>query len=116
MDIRDVMIDLKINRRESGLSGEDLAHLLGISEARLSKLHTGNAVMTITELCLLSFIYGKTFDHLLERATPPLAECLKLRLANMPSELEHWKAHDKRLDCLNALTERVLALTHTEHA
>ena len=36
MDEKDVMVDLKINRRESGLSGEDLAHLLDTSTARIS--------------------------------------------------------------------------------
>ena len=112
MDKKEVLVDLKLNRRESGLSVNDLAHLLGTNKARISKLHTGNAVMSLDELCSLSLIYGKTMDHLFSTAIYKLADTLIPRLSEMPREPKHWKSHDQRLDCLNALTPRLLALSH----
>jgi len=116
MDEKDVMVDLKINRKESGLSGEDLAHLLDTSTARISKLHTGKAVMTIEELCSLSLIYGKTVDHLFGLAICKLAKSLRYRLSDMPNEPNYWKAHDQRLDCLNSMTTRLLTLSPEQNA
>lgn len=111
MEKKDVMVDLRINRRESGLCNKDLAHLLDISASRVARLQTGNATLTVDELIALCLIFGKNVDQLLARTSEQIARQIKLSLADMPDEPDNWIAHDKRLDCLNALIERLQVLT-----
>ena len=107
MEKEDVMVDLKINRRESGLSNKDLAHLLDVNPSRISRLQTGDATLMVGEAITLSLIFGKNIDQLLSRTTQKLATHLKTKLAEMPPEPENWTAHIKRLDTLNMLADRL---------
>lgn len=111
MEKKDVMVDLKINRRESGFCNKDLAHLLDISSSRVARLQTGNALLTVPEAVGFSLIYGKNIDQLLGGVTKRIAVDLKIRLSNMPAEPQDWPVRSKRLDTLNALTARIFQLT-----
>ena len=105
------MVDLKLNRRESGLCNKDLAHLLNISSSRVARLQTGNALLSVPEAIVLSVIYGKNIDQLLTKTTTMIATLIKRRLADIPCEPDNWTAHDKRLDTLNALAGRLQTFT-----
>ena len=110
MENRKVAVDLRLNRRESGLSNEDVAHLLDVDKARVSRLENGKAEPNVTELCTLFLIYGKAFNGLLPQTVEEAAQKLKLRLPDMPQEPEHWRATAKRHETLDTLLFRLRAL------
>ena len=63
---KEVAIDLRFSRRESGLHQSDLAHLLNITQSRVSRLEKGKSVLTVRELCALATIYDKSLNQLLQ--------------------------------------------------
>ena len=105
------MVDLKVNRRESGLSNKDLAHLLNVDASRISKLENGHGTIAVSEMCALSLIYGKGIEGLFAEVTTNVAQKMRQRMAEMPNEPDGWKLHKQRLDTLNALTQRLFELT-----
>ena len=116
MHKQEVAADLKCSRREAGLTGLDVAHLLEVDPARVSRLENGHSLPSTRELCKLTLIYGKVPDHLLSRATCSTAPELKERVESLPPEPLGWEKRDQRLDTLNALAERLRDLTNGGHA
>ncbi len=110
---KEIRVDLKIGRNQSGLSNEDVAHLLGVNKCRVSKLENGRATPRPDELCALCLIYGRAVDHLFPLTTRSLIEEMKQRLDRMPEEPKAWeRKHDLRLDTLNGLHQRLRELSH----
>ncbi len=105
-------LDLKLSRTKAGLSGADLAHLLGCSPERVSRLENGKARIKADEMAALSLIYGYDPTEWLQHVTRSVADKLKRRMSSMPAEPNNW-AHlrDARLDTLNGLTYRLQALS-----
>ena len=60
MQNQEVKIDLRVSRRESGLLQGDLAHLLGTTQPRISRLEQGRSVLTIKEAVKLTIVFGKS--------------------------------------------------------
>lgn len=116
MHENEVAADLKISRRESGLSNKDLAHLLGIDCARVSRLENAKTEPTVGEICALSLIYGKQLDGLLRCAVPTIAVGLAQRIDDVPAEPDNWdKYHENRLNTLHTLYQRLENLTKSHH-
>lgn len=104
----DLSLDLKLSRARSGLSGYDLAHLLGCNSERISRLEHGKARIKADEIASLSLIYGLDTSRWLYHLTSCAAKKLKNRMVNMPKEPSNWSQHqDNRLDTLNNLSHRI---------
>jgi len=114
----EIKVDLKIGRNQSGLSNKDVACLLGVDEARVSRLENGHAKPTALELCTLSFIYGRRVEDLYRLTTREVIVTLKRRLDSLPAqEPANWtRKRDQRLDTLNGLHERLREFTKQDHA
>ena len=113
---KEVAVDLKVSRRESGLSNKDVAWLLDIDPARVSRLETGTSKPTVGEVCALSLIYGKEIGGMLRCAVSTVATHLQTRISNVPDEPENWeRKRDKRLLTLQHLYQRLEDLTPTNH-
>lgn len=109
-------VDLRISRQQSGLSGRDVAALLSINTARLSKLENGYARPKVREIISLSLIYGKSIDELFLLSSSRLTEKLKANLATLDfTNEEGAKGGRQRLDSLNALSERLHILDQAEN-
>ncbi len=112
---RYLALDLRVSRRRSGLSGSDLAHLLGCSQERISKLENARARIKEEELLILNLVYSEALawpEHLLKAIVPKL----KQRLSDMPIEPSQWsRAHESRLETLNSLAHRLQTLTATDN-
>jgi len=87
MHQKEVMIDLKVARRESGLRQSDVAHLLEVSQSRISNLECGEGYLSPEELCRLLVIYDRTLDELLPLTMQKLRSRLKLSISNMSGDL-----------------------------
>ncbi len=108
---REIALDLQLSRNRAGLSGSDLAHLLGCSAERVSRLENGKARIKADEIAALSLIYGQDPTRWLHHLTRRVARPLKERLAEMPPEPSNWAAsHDARLDTINGLAHRLQLL------
>lgn len=78
-------LDLRLARRKSGLTGRDLAHLLHRDPGTLSTLEHGKRLPTLTELCTLSVVYGRTFEALYGELISHIRRELTVRLKSLPS-------------------------------
>lgn len=108
-------LDLRVSRRHSGLSGTDLAHLLGCSQERISKLENARARIAEDEFIILLLLYVDVLAWP-ERMMQSILPTLKERLADMPDEPTQWAhAHDARLETLNGLSDRLQALNPSQH-
>lgn len=113
----DLALDLRLSRTHAGLSGKDLAHLLGCTPERVSRLENNKARISAEEIVALSLIYGQAPSDWLSHLTQCIAGELKERLSNMVEESANWSQwHDARLDTLNGLAHRLRSLNNTEHA
>ena len=83
-------LDLKVARRKAGLTQEDVAHLLGISDARISRLENGKAGLTVHEIAALSIIYGKSFEVLFRIAFDEVLAAMPERVAHLPARQDNW--------------------------
>ncbi len=109
-------LDLKLSRTKAGLSGGDLAHLLGCNAERVSRLENGKARIKADEMAALSLIYGHDPTVWLRHVTLSVAGKLKRQMSLMPSEPNNWAhLHDARLDTLNGLTYRLQALSQPDY-
>ncbi|MEP3893170.1 MAG: helix-turn-helix transcriptional regulator [Litorimonas sp.] len=115
MNTKDVAADIRYCRRESGLSGADVSHLLSITRPRLSRIENGRSEPRPMELCGLALIYGKQHLDMFPALTENLVTSIKRKLTNMPSEPTVWRARQKRLQCLNELTHRLQAIAQHNH-
>ncbi|MEM5471922.1 helix-turn-helix transcriptional regulator [Hoeflea sp. AS60] len=105
---KEIRVDLKVGRKQSGLSNEDVAHLLGVNKSRISKLENGHATPRPEEICALCLIYGRAVDSLFILTTHCLIGELRRRLTTMPEEPTAWeRKHNARLDTLNGLQCRL---------
>lgn len=102
-------LDLKVARRRSGLSQKDVAHLLGISRVRVSKLECNLAVPSPDELTMLSLIYSQSFLTLGGAVMPVLYRILKDRLETLPNRESYAAGASPKSVTLNTLSRRLEA-------
>lgn len=115
MHHKEVMIDLKVARRESGLLQRDLAHLIDVTQSRISHLECGEGVLSVQELYKLSLIYNQPLEKLLRLTGEVLHSQLHARLKTMSGEPACDTAvAERRQDTLNRLSSRLQA-NHSNH-
>jgi transcriptional regulator with XRE-family HTH domain len=110
-------LDLKVARRRSGLTQLDVAHLLGISRVRVSKLECGIAKPTPDELTTFSLVYSRSFLTLGGAVMPVLFRTLKDRLHTFPNREGYAAGTSNKAATLKTLSKRLTApsnLTYEE--
>ena len=100
-------MDLKVARRNSGLTQEDCAHLLGISDATLAKIEAGARIPSVHEICTLSLIYGRSFESLFAGIFREVRRRLSKRLESLPTASGTTRLRVNRQATLNKLGRRL---------
>lgn len=95
--------DLRLARRKAGLTQTDLAHLLDISEKKVSKLELGRKLPDLPRICELSLVYGRNFESLFAE----LVELAKAKLARQLRTLSHDVRRDVTTFNRDATLERI---------
>lgn len=108
-------LDLKVARRKSGLSQVDCAHLLGVHPTKISVLEHGKAMPSVPEICMLSLIYGKSFESLFGPVMAEAEARLRERLPTLPACPKKWLGRFNRQGTLNRLSERLAARSEPDH-
>ncbi|MEM7172290.1 MAG: helix-turn-helix transcriptional regulator [Pseudomonadota bacterium] len=105
--INDLALDLRTARRKSGLSQEDCAHLLGVHPSRISLLENGKAMPSVSQICRLSLIYGRSFESLFAGILEEAREGLREQITYMPDAPKRWLGNFNRENTLRALAHRL---------
>lgn len=101
------IFDLKVARKKSGLTQVDCGHLTGSSKNIISQIELGQRVPTVKELCLLSLIYGRSFDSFYADIMLQVRKDLVGKLKSMPSEPKGWPGSFARRRTLERLANRL---------
>ncbi|WP_197917297.1 helix-turn-helix domain-containing protein [Thiosulfatihalobacter marinus] len=101
------IFDLKVARKKSGLTQADCGHLIGSSKNVISQIELGQRVPTVSELCSLSLIYGRSFDSFYADTLRKVRKDLASKLKSMPSEPKGWPGSFARRRTLARLTSRL---------
>ena len=109
MHKKEIAADLRSARRLSGLTNRDVACLLGVDGARISRLETGVSEASGGELSSLSLVYGKAFDDLLPCTSRSARSALRERLAYLPASPLLWASHETRQETIASLRNRLQA-------
>jgi len=75
-------LDLRLARRKSGLTQCDVSHLTGIEQPTIAKMEKGKRVPSIAQVCVLSMVFGRSFESLF---ADKLRDARTQLLANLPS-------------------------------
>ena len=109
-------VDLKVARRQSGLSQADCAYLLQISLSRMSKLEAGVRELKVSEMCSLCIVYGYAVSPLCQSRVERRVISMRQRLATLPDYRIEQPSQKKRRETLEVLARRLEALSPTKYA
>lgn len=109
MHKKEVRIDLKVSRRESGLLQSDLAQLLATTQPRISNLEQGKGVLSVEETLMLTFIFDKPLSELFRLLSERVRDELNHRLRSMADVPSATQSSSVRTDTLNRLLNRLSA-------
>ena len=104
---KEFALDLKVARKNSGLTQEDCAHLLGVCDATLAKMEGGTRTPSVREICTLSLIYGRSFESLFSGIFTKVREDLFQRLMKMPVASGTLRLRTNRQYTLGKLASRL---------
>ena len=108
---QDISLDLRLARRQSGLTQADCAHLLGVDRSIVAKLESGKVTPSVIELAALCLIFDRPPDAFGEKLQIALLKTLINRLATLPKGPKHWRNRKRRVLTLSGLAERLEILS-----
>ena len=94
-------------RRKAGLSQTECAHLLGMSQSRMSRLELGRTVPSVEDLCGVAVLFGRTMEFLVEPTFQDRAVTIRERLYLLPEPRTGWLGRFARHNSLRNLEARV---------
>ena len=108
MTIKEVKAELKVSRKRTGLTNEDLATLLNIDPARVSRLERERREPTVREMISLCLIYDKDMARLYPRTMAEVWDQLKERIRQIDAQPKGPQTrYEQRLKHLGKLYERL---------
>lgn len=101
------LIELNAARLKAGYLQSDVAHLMGCSTSTLSHLETGKRLPSIKEFCMLTVIFGRTFEALFAGLLEEARADIAAALTQMPEHPDQRCANFNRNASLNQLEEEL---------
>ena len=108
-------LDLAAARRKSGLAQKDCAHLLNVHRGRISNIEAGRLTPTLNEFCLLSIIYGRSFESLFASVMAQSRSQLRRRLPTLPEGSDKHLSRFNRNNTLNRLAAQLEDSHNRDH-
>jgi len=100
------------SRRKAGLSQVDCAHLLGVSQSHISRLELGRATPSVSDLCGVAVLFGRTMEGMVEPLFRDRAATIQERLYDLPEPRLGWLSRFARSNALRNLEARVDRIAH----
>lgn len=110
-----MLLDLKVARRQAGLTQADCAHLLGLTDSAFAKLERGERTLSSDHLCLLSVVYDWPLDKLLGAELMAAKADLAVRMETLPRPSSRWAGTFNRQNTLSLLAERLCQIDRPDH-
>lgn len=110
--LTDFALDLRLARRKSGLSQQEVAHLLASDQSTLSVLENGTKPPSVRQIVQLSLIYGRTFNSLFDEQMREVKTEMLERLESLPKKKRSHIAMFNRTRSLRKLRERLMKSDH----
>jgi transcriptional regulator with XRE-family HTH domain len=107
-------LDLRLARRKAGFTQRDSAHLLGVTTAKLALLEAGRRLPSITQICTLSVIYGRSFESLFAAILEDARQALRGRILLMPTNTRAYAGTRNRDFSIDRLAQQ-LAAARNDH-
>jgi transcriptional regulator with XRE-family HTH domain len=76
--------DLRLARRKAGFTQRDVAHLMGCRKSLVTELEKGHRKPSLSQIVLLSVIYGRSFESLFSQEMREAEADLRSRIIGMP--------------------------------
>lgn len=105
----DLALDLRLARRQSGLTQTDVSHLLSIHQTMLSKIELGKRMPSVQQIVKLSLIYGCSFEHAVKETIADAKQGLKDRLATLPNDAPTGVDTEARERTLSTMWQQLVA-------
>lgn len=102
---------LRAARRKAGLSQADCAHMLDVSPSHISRLETGEATPSVSDLCAVAIVFGRTMEALSGTLFAERAKALDERLFDLPEARGGFLARFNRTNALERLSARLDRIT-----
>ncbi|WP_417519741.1 helix-turn-helix transcriptional regulator [Minwuia sp.] len=103
----ELSLDLRVARRQAGLTQTDCAHLLGLSKQLVSRIEKAERRPTPEEAAILCVLYNRSFESLFAAVLSDAVRLLDARLGTLPPPPSHWIATYNRQLTLSSLAERL---------
>ncbi|ANK80036.1 MAG: hypothetical protein TEF_12595 [Rhizobiales bacterium NRL2] len=111
----ELSLDLRVARRQAGLTQADCGHLLGIDASRVSKIEKGKRQLLPLDMCALALIYGRPMDSLYAPLIREAEVRIGERFPTLPAPPSRWAGTFNRQQTLSALAERLEASQRRIH-
>lgn len=103
----EMSLDLRVARRQAGLTQADCAHLLGLSKQLVSKIEKAERQPNPEEAAILCVLYNRSFESLFSSVMSDAVRHLDARLGTLPPPHSQWIATYNRQLTLSSLAERL---------
>ena len=100
-------LDLRVARRNAGLTQRDCAVLLSIQPSRYSDIENGKYLPRLPEICALSLIFGRTFEGLYGTLFNEAREALRATILTLPTDTRVYVGTKNREHTIEALAIRL---------
>lgn len=100
-------MDLRTARINSGLRQADCAHLMGADKSRVCRLETGVSQPSVREICMLSMIYGRSFESLFSGIFEDIRGDISLNILTLREPSPDYKRRLNRERTLQKLEDRL---------
>ena len=100
-------LDLRAARRKAGYTQDDIAHLIDHHQSHVSDLELGRERPTLSEIIMLSVIYGRSFESFFNQVMAECEEGLNARLAGLPATRNQTAGTFNRSSSIEKLRKRL---------
>lgn len=100
-------LDLRVARRNAGLTQRDCAILLSIQPSRFSDIETGKCLPRFAEICALSLIFGRSFESLYAAQFDGARDALRATILKLPKDTRVYVGTKNRESTIERLAIRL---------
>ncbi|MCT8327928.1 helix-turn-helix transcriptional regulator [Albidovulum sediminis] len=100
-------LDLRVARRNAGLTQRDCAILLSIQASRFSEIESGKCLPRLAEICALSLIFGRTFESLYGVLFDGARDALRKTILKLPADTRVYVGTKNRDHTIERLAVRL---------
>ena len=100
-------LDLRLQRRKTGFTQSDVAHLMGAHQTLVSELERGRQLPKLEQIVALSLIYGRSFESLFADLMKSARSRLRRRILRMPNGVRSYVGTFNRDASIERLARRL---------